>query len=81
MGFGLPIGAWLRGPLREWAEDLLAPDRLASDGLLDPAPIRARWAAHLAGRLNAEHELWNVLMFQAWHAHQRAARTPGGAPP
>ncbi|MEB3220469.1 MAG: asparagine synthase (glutamine-hydrolyzing) [Candidatus Sericytochromatia bacterium] len=81
MGFGVPIGAWLRGPLREWAEDLLAPDRLASDGLLDPAPIRARWAAHLAGRLNAEHELWNVLMFQAWHAHQRAARTPGGAPP
>jgi asparagine synthase (glutamine-hydrolysing) len=70
MGFGVPIGEWLRGPLRPWAEELLSARSLAADGLLDPAPIRQAWTAHLQGSANLQYPLWNVLMFQAWRAHQ-----------
>jgi len=67
-GFAIPLGPWLRGPLRDWAEDLLAPDRLAADGLLSPAPIRRAWAEHLSGRRDWTHRLWIVMMLQAWRA-------------
>ncbi|MEQ1802930.1 MAG: asparagine synthase (glutamine-hydrolyzing) [Gammaproteobacteria bacterium] len=73
-GFEIPVGAWLRGPLREWADGLLAPDRLASDGYLDPDLVAARWADHTAERLNWQGKLWNVLMFQAWLDNERAER-------
>jgi len=66
MGFGVPIDHWLRGPLREWASDLLSADRLKREGLLDPGPIQAKWNAHLSGETSWHYHLWPVLMFQAW---------------
>jgi len=65
-GFAIPIGSWLRGPLKPWAEELLSEQRLAEGGLLNPAPIIARWRDHLAGKRNWQASLWTVLMFQAW---------------
>ena len=63
-GFSVPLEQWLRGPLREWAEDLLRPDRLEAAGLR-PAPVRDAWRRHLAGRAE-EHRLWVILMLIAW---------------
>jgi asparagine synthase (glutamine-hydrolysing) len=76
MGFGVPVGEWLRGPLRDWAEALLAPERLAAEGYFDPAPLRARFEDHLARKVDATGGLWCVLMFQAWLEAERSARAP-----
>ncbi len=65
-GFSIPIGEWLRGPLRAWAEALLDERRLREDGFFDPGPVRRRWADHLAGRQEAGQALWPILMFGAW---------------
>jgi asparagine synthase (glutamine-hydrolysing) len=66
MGFGFPIGRWLRGPLREWAEHLLDERRLRAQGLLDPLPVRRAWTDHLSGRQDLGYELWDVLVLQSW---------------
>jgi asparagine synthase (glutamine-hydrolysing) len=65
-GFGLPIHEWLRGALREWAEEYLDAGRLSREGFFEPAPIRQQWVEHLSGRRNHMFPLWNVLMFRAW---------------
>jgi asparagine synthase (glutamine-hydrolysing) len=65
-GFGIPIGHWLRNELRGWAEELLSPARLASQGILNPQPVQLAWQAHLSGQRQEHHRLWSVLMFQLW---------------
>jgi asparagine synthase (glutamine-hydrolysing) len=72
MGFGVPIDAWLRGPLREWAEDLLDPAAMTQDGYLNPGPIQEKWREHLSGTRNWQHPIWTVLQFQAWRRGARA---------
>ena len=66
MGFAVPIGAWLRGDLRDWAESLLDERALAQAGLLDAKLVRQAWQQHLEGRHNWQYQLWAVLMFEAW---------------
>ena len=66
MGFEVPIGLWLRGGLRDWAEDLLAPTRLQREGYLDADVITRLWSQHIKGTHNWGAQLWNVLMFQSW---------------
>lgn len=69
-GFALPIDIWLRGPLREWAEDLLGDGRIRREGYFNAQPIRQKWEEHLTGLGNWHTHLWNILMFQAWLAAQ-----------
>jgi len=66
MGFGIPLGEWIRGPLRDWAEALLDEQRLREAGFVDAAVVRGAWAQHLAGTHNWQYLLWDVLTFEAW---------------
>ena len=70
-GFGIPVGAWLKGPLRPWAEELLDERRLRREGYLSPGPIRRKWAEHLAGTHDRQSEIWAAVVFQEWVAGTR----------
>ena len=69
MGFHLPLSTWLRGPLREWAEDLLDPSDIRQEGLLDPDPIRVKWREHQSGQRDRADHIWPVLMLRSWLRH------------
>jgi asparagine synthase (glutamine-hydrolysing) len=89
MGFGIPLGDWLRGPLRDWAEDLLDAKRLRNEGIIHEPSVRSAWNEHLSGRRNRQYELWDVLMLEAWlgsqldpaHRPNTALRPPAGVRP
>jgi asparagine synthase (glutamine-hydrolysing) len=66
MGFGVPVGDWLRGPMRDWGEALLDDRRLRSEGFLDVKAVRGAWSAHLSGSVNLQYHLWPILMLQQW---------------
>jgi asparagine synthase (glutamine-hydrolysing) len=70
-GFDPPLGRWLRGPLRPWAEERLSPGALADLGVLDPEPVQRAWRAHLSGRADRTYRLWGVLVLQSWLAEQK----------
>lgn len=67
-GFAIPVGAWICGPLRDWAENLLDPAQLKVNGFFDAAAVRLRWQNHLSGRRDSTQAIWSILMFQAWLA-------------
>jgi asparagine synthase (glutamine-hydrolysing) len=80
MGFGIPVGQWIRGPLRDWAEDLISRDRIQHDGYLKPGPIRELWSRHVDGSSAEGDRVWQVLMFQAWLAAPGSSRALLGCP-
>ena len=65
-GFGMPVNEWLRGPLRDWAEDLLSKSKLPDEDLLNGYLVRKTWDEHISGTRNWEYKLWPVLMWQQW---------------
>ncbi len=67
MGFGVPLESWLRGPLKDWADELLSEQALNKHGLLKTHQIRSAWQAHLKGERSWHYRLWDVLMFQSWY--------------
>jgi asparagine synthase (glutamine-hydrolysing) len=86
-GFNVPINAWLKGPLRDWAEHLLDARRIASEGFFDAPRVQAWWREHLGGRRDRFRELWAILIIEAWlevqsdrrSIRERASRHPAAA--
>ncbi len=71
-GFGVPISAWIKGPLREWAEELLSENKLQETNIFETEVIRQRWQEQIKGERNWEYHLWDVLMMQAWAVDNKA---------
>ena len=71
MGFGVPLGDWLRGPLKSWAEELISEDRIRKEGLLNYDLIKDKWDDHMSGKRNWAYHIWDVLMFQSWYENQK----------
>jgi asparagine synthase (glutamine-hydrolysing) len=67
-GFAIPVGQWIKGPLRSWAEDLLDPSLLRSQGWFDANAVQTRWRQHLTGQRDSSIAIWSILMFQSWFA-------------
>jgi asparagine synthase (glutamine-hydrolysing) len=66
MGFGVPVGAWIRGPLRDWAENLLSANRLTQQGFLDAKLVRNHWSHYVNNDASSDDSIWQLLMFQEW---------------
>jgi asparagine synthase (glutamine-hydrolysing) len=66
MGFAIPVGEWIKGSMREWAEELIAQNRIEQENYFNTQAVGEMWQQHLSGRFNRTHELWNILMFQSW---------------
>jgi asparagine synthase (glutamine-hydrolysing) len=77
-GFAIPLGEWLRGPLRDWAETLLDPQHLEEGGWFDPTKVGQHWHQHLAGTNDCATALWPILMFQAWLLAAESPRATAG---
>jgi asparagine synthase (glutamine-hydrolysing) len=73
-GFAIPVGDWIKGPLRDWAESLLESARLRDEGWLDAGKIERRWRQHLSGERDSTGALWAVLMFEAWLQNEDTVR-------
>lgn len=73
MGFGVPIDQWLKGPLHDWATELLDETRLRNDGFFDPLRITQIWKSYNRGISGWHYYLWDILMFQAWWDYNRQA--------
>ena len=71
-GFGVPVGEWIKGPLRPWAEDLLDPGTIRSQGWFDAGVVQSRWQQHLSGQRDSTPALWAILMFQSWLVAQES---------
>jgi asparagine synthase (glutamine-hydrolysing) len=71
-GFAVPVGEWIKGPLRDWAQELLDERKMRIEGWFDADVVNARWQDHLSGRRDSTAALWAVLMFQAWLHEQQA---------
>jgi asparagine synthase (glutamine-hydrolysing) len=72
-GFGVPVGEWIKGPLRPWAEELLDPSRMRREGYFDADIVQSRWQRHVTGQSDSTPAIWAILMFQAWHRETAAA--------
>lgn len=71
IGFGVPLASWLRGPLKDWANELLSENRIKADGILDYNKIKIKWDEHLSGKRNWEFLIWDVLVFQLWYSKNK----------
>ena len=79
-GFSVPLDAWLRGPLREWAGDLLSHDRIKREGYLNDAVVAQAWQSHQSGKQDNGHQLWSLIVFQSWLSQQASGSCPPRSP-